>query len=458
MGAVRDARRAPICAAGGAASSCSPCSSASPVRSCSRSSPARAAPTARSRASRRTSRSADVEIDAGGATPAQLAELRRVPGVSRGAQLEQLTLVRATGPSRTSSSRVAAQIDRRFGTEVDRPRVIEGRAADLDALDELTIGESLAPQLHLGVGDRLQLRLVQPGRHRAVPDDTMRTRHGPQVTFRIVGIVRRPLDLGGRGAAGGVIVPTPAFLARYRDEIGSLLRGGAAGPHGARQRRRRTGHAGGTPDLRHVAETFGVTSLEHRGPGRAERDRRDDRAALYIAAAIAALTALVGIAIALVARGRASSTSTSSPSARSGCARARRALAAAAMALPVALVGRARRGRRRACSRRPCSRSASRAKAEPDPGLRFDAAGHRASGSRRDRWQVLVVAAIAGCAPLARRGRAPRPSPRASRRARPPSAGAPPPIAVGVRLRARPRSPAPRAPGAVVAGGRDASA
>ena len=45
---------------------------------------------------------------------------------------------------------------------------------------------------------------------------------GPRVTFRVVGIVRRPLDLGGRGAAGGVIVPTPAFLARYRDEIGSF--------------------------------------------------------------------------------------------------------------------------------------------------------------------------------------------------------------------------------------------
>ena len=42
------------------------------------------------------------------------------------------------------------------------------------------------------------------------------------ITLRVVGIVRRPLDLGGRGAAGGVLVLTPAFLERYRDEVGSF--------------------------------------------------------------------------------------------------------------------------------------------------------------------------------------------------------------------------------------------
>src|SRR4029078_2507777 len=44
------------------------------------------------------SRSADVEFDAGDATPAQVDELRKVPGVDAVAQLQQLTLISRTGP------------------------------------------------------------------------------------------------------------------------------------------------------------------------------------------------------------------------------------------------------------------------------------------------------------------------------------------------------------------------
>src|SRR6185312_6526984 len=44
------------------------------------------------------SRSADVEYDAGPVTPAQVDELRRVPGVTAVAQLEQLTLISRSGP------------------------------------------------------------------------------------------------------------------------------------------------------------------------------------------------------------------------------------------------------------------------------------------------------------------------------------------------------------------------
>ncbi len=100
------------------------------------------------------------------------------------------------------------------------PRIIDGRAARLDAIDELTISEGLASLLHVGVGDHLTFASFSPG-DIAQADDAVAA-HGPHVVFRIVGIVRRPLDLGGRGATGGVIVPTPAFLARYKDEIGSF--------------------------------------------------------------------------------------------------------------------------------------------------------------------------------------------------------------------------------------------
>ena len=50
---------------------------------------------------------------------------------------------------------------------------------------------------------------------------------GPRVSLRIVGIVRRPLDLGDRGASGGVVVLTPAFAHAYVKQMysfGSILR------------------------------------------------------------------------------------------------------------------------------------------------------------------------------------------------------------------------------------------
>ena len=156
---------------------------------------------------------------------------------------------------------------------IDRPAIIEGRPADLDAVDELTIGEGLAQLLHLGGRRPSALRLVSapPTSSRQTP----RWPSGPHVTFRIVGIVRRPLDLGGRGAAGGVIVPTPAFLP------GTATRSG-------RSRARCCGSAPstetptstGSPTRR--AGIFGrrdvrVHQPQHRRAGGAERDRRDDR-------------------------------------------------------------------------------------------------------------------------------------------------------------------------------------
>ena len=67
---------------------------------------------------------------------------RRSRGVEAVGQLHQLTLFVAGGEFLPT----AAQVDDRFGRVVDRRRVVEGRLADLDAVDELNIGESLAAQ------------------------------------------------------------------------------------------------------------------------------------------------------------------------------------------------------------------------------------------------------------------------------------------------------------------------
>ena len=50
---------------------------------------------------------------------------------------------------------------------------------------------------------------------------------GPHVRLRIVGIGRRPLDLGNLGASGGVVIQTPAMLSRdegvFHHEIEAAL-------------------------------------------------------------------------------------------------------------------------------------------------------------------------------------------------------------------------------------------
>ena len=108
--------------------------------------------------------------------------------------------------------------------------MIRGRAANLERADELAIGEGLADQLDVEVGDRLTFPTYSPADIAAIRsnNNVLPQPSGPTVSFRVVGIVRRPLDLGGRGAAGGVVVLTPAFYERYRDQIGtfagSLLR------------------------------------------------------------------------------------------------------------------------------------------------------------------------------------------------------------------------------------------
>ena len=169
-----------------------------------------------------SSRSANLELTVGHPTAAQLREFAGVEGVESFARLNT-SAIRFPGAPQLQA--IAAALDTGFGTVVDRARIVAGRAADPNAVDEVTIGEALAAQLHLGVGDHLDGESYSPEQvasfvswrvHRAkVPE-------GPRFRLRIVGIVRRPLDLGDRGAAGGVLVLTPAFNRQYETSIGSF--------------------------------------------------------------------------------------------------------------------------------------------------------------------------------------------------------------------------------------------
>jgi ABC-type lipoprotein release transport system permease subunit len=236
------------------------------------------------------SSSADVEVDAGDATAEQLREFRRTPNVVAVGALRQLTLF----GERQGFLPTAGPTDSTFGRTVDRARLVAGREAR--AVDELTIGEGLTSKLGVGIGDRLTFQSFSPEQISELDDSNFEPK-GPTVTFRIVGIVRRPLDLGGRGAAGGVIVPTRAFVDAYRDRIGSFS--GAV-------LRVRTAH--GQSDVPQVVaaarrifgrdEQFGTLGLAIEGQG-AQGAIDVTTAALWILAGVAALAGLVAIALAL---------------------------------------------------------------------------------------------------------------------------------------------------------------
>ena len=315
-----------------------------------------------------SSRTANLELTVGDPTPLQLREFGGVAGVESFAPLRGIAL---EVPSVPELSAVADALDTRFGTVVDRPRVVAGRAADFTAADEVTIGEGLAAPLHLRVGDDLATRSFTPKQieicfkvgcaQNAAPV-------GPRIPLRIVGIVRRPLDLGDRGASGGVLVMTPAFTDKYGKRIGSWS--------GDVLRVRTRDGAADVPQVVEAARRiFGRTSafasqdlsIESQGA----QNAIDVLAkALWVLAGVAALAGLVAFTIvlsreiSLVGIDQATQTAL-------GLTRPQRVAVAAFSVLPVVLGGAvlAAAGAAAASSRFPVGVAW---RAEPDPGLRID--------------------------------------------------------------------------------------
>ena len=366
--------------------------------------------------------------------PAQLDALRHVHDVTAVAVIRFFTLV-PQGPAAILGSGGAgglgAAVDGAMGDLVDRPRVIAGRRANPSAIDEITIGESLAAQLHLGVGGHIdaasysvaQVQAAINGGHGA-PKSTL----GPRVRLRIVGIVRRPFDLGdlgAHGAAEGIVVMTPAFNRAYVDRIGNLgvvvlvrtSRGALDVPSVAAAARRIFRTSGGV-------STQAVTSL-------GAKDAIDVLTlALWIFAGVAALAGVVAVGIVLTRE--ISLVSVDQATLRAlGVTRSQRVLATGPRALLIAAGGTlvALLG---AVAASPLLPIGVARRADPDVGLHFDwvvlglgiaavvavvvtiafLAALRstrrstldASGARRRTSSIIETAARAGLGPTATSG------------------------------------------------------
>ena len=239
------------------------------------------------------SRSADIEL-AADTTPAQVEQLADVDGVAGIAVLEAFGLIIPAAPDFQA---IGAATDNRFGDVVDRGRIVAGRAPNPAAADEITIGEGLAARLGLAVGDHLDVESFSPEQIAAILSGTadVGPRAGPVVRLRVVGIVRRPLDLGDPTASGGLLVLTPEFARTYADQIGVF---------GSRVRIRTEHGAADVPEVLAASrQILGDSQFIAQGLAVDTQGARNTidvlASALWIGAAVAALAGIVTIGIVL---------------------------------------------------------------------------------------------------------------------------------------------------------------
>lgn len=290
-----------------------------------------------------SSRASDLELFVGDATPSQLRAFRGVASVDAFAPLRTEALILFGVPQVQA---IGGAVDTSFGSVVDRARIVAGRAVNPNAADEVTIGEAFAAVSHLKVGRYLDGGSYSPKQVRQLVTGTFTggptgpggqpVGAGPRFRLRIVGIVRRPLDLGDRGAAGGVFVLTPAFAHKYETSIGSwsgtILRvrtrhGAADVPAVAAAARRIFGRS---PQFR-----FQDLAIESQG---AQSAIDVLVGALWVFAGVASLAGLVAIAIVL--EREISLTTLEQPTQSAlGLTRVQRILVSGVQALPVALGG-----------------------------------------------------------------------------------------------------------------------
>jgi hypothetical protein len=339
-------------------------------------------------------RSANVEFYVGTPTDRELAEFRRAPGVETVAHLRGYS-----ASAEESGLGFAAPLDDVFDREIDRSRIIDGRRPDPSEPLEVTVAEGIAEEFDLRPGSTLTtVSYTQEQIDRAFKGGAEEAPAGPNLTFRVVGVVRRPLDLGIEAQKEGIVALTPAFHARYDDQVGKWTdvfrvrteRGQADVERVAATARRMFGDE----------QTFGTVGVSTENQG-ANDAIEVLTLALWIVAAAATLAGLVAIGI-VVSRDLRGSDLDQSTLRGLGLTRNQRAAANAPRSTMVAVGGALIAGIGAVCLS-PFFPIGIARRADPDPGWHAD-------------WTVfalglpLIVAVIAGISFVAAR-RAARPLP-----------------------------------------------
>ena len=129
--------------------------------------------------------------------------------------------------------------DSQFTRTIERPVVLQGRLFNPSRVDEVVASPHFLAAYSKRVGDTLTLLLPTPKQVDAgYTASTGGPPRGPEITVRIVGVIRTPFLLDNVGDTGGVL-PSPALFTHYRASIMGTtdqmfvnalvrLRGGAA--------------------------------------------------------------------------------------------------------------------------------------------------------------------------------------------------------------------------------------
>ena len=261
-----------------------------------------------------------------------------------------------------------ASPDGRWGTDIDRPVVLEGRVPHASATDEVLLNELAAEQTGLVVGDRIEAAAFTPQQlEKLFTGGTFEGFGGPEVDLRVVGIGRQASDLqGSEISQGGMLLVSPAL---HRDLDGKV--GALTGMMAIELAPGATVGELGTQVRRIVGEREFEVGAAEDDFGRSARD-----AAEVLSRALAAFAVVASIAGAVAVGGAVTrQCAAARPTVRTleslGCDRRQRTVVGASMPLAGALAGTALAvlGAIAVSDRFPISVAR---RAEPDPGPRLD--------------------------------------------------------------------------------------
>jgi FtsX-like permease family len=167
----------------------------------------------------------DVFISASTLTTGQVDALQRIPGVEGAALLAPMAMMNPGG----EFVNIAASADGRYGVDVDVPRVVRGRAASPDSIDEIAVGEPIAELLGVDVGDVVRFDSYSPEQLTAwgeedPTEEEMSVFLGPTIELDVVGITRHPADLTSDDPLSYFIALPPGFFRAYSGKIGEWPR------------------------------------------------------------------------------------------------------------------------------------------------------------------------------------------------------------------------------------------
>jgi ABC-type lipoprotein release transport system permease subunit len=110
-----------------------------------------------------------------------------------------------------------AATDDRFNAVVDQPLLLDGRRPRPGRVGEVLVNEEAADRLGVEPGDVLTLTSFTPEQFDAAIDDDIGEPAGPELDVTVVGIGRTEVDRADRTP---MMLFTPAFYARHRDDVG----------------------------------------------------------------------------------------------------------------------------------------------------------------------------------------------------------------------------------------------